>query len=96
MWEYMIVLLCRAFDPGGYGEFQECTLKEAAMAFAASGSAAAVKKMLQRHPYTLMPHVLEILSCFPETLPPKSYADILPKARLPFESLPCIPCLHLI
>ncbi|KAK9916721.1 hypothetical protein WJX75_006244 [Coccomyxa subellipsoidea] len=69
-----------AFDPRGYGEFQECTLKEAAMAFAASGSAAAVKKMLQRHTYTLMPHVLEILSCFPETLPPKSYADILPKA----------------
>ncbi len=50
------------------------------MAFASSGSAAALRKLLQRHSYALMPHMLDILSCFPETLPPKSYIDILPKA----------------
>ena len=50
------------------------------MAFASSGSAAALRILLQRHAYTLMPHLLEILSCFPETLPPQSYIDILPKA----------------
>ena len=71
---------CRVFDPAGYADFRDSSLKEAAMAFASSGSAAAVRKLLQRHPFTLMPHVLDILSCFPETLPPKIYIDILPKA----------------
>lgn len=78
----------RAFDPATYADFRDCTLKEAAMAFASSGSAAALRKLLQRHAYTLMPHLLEILSCFPETLPPKSYIDILPKAGC--LKLPCV------
>ncbi|BDA40884.1 probable neuroblastoma-amplified sequence at N-terminal half [Coccomyxa sp. Obi] len=64
-----------AFDPAAFADFRDCTLKEAAMAFASSGSAAALRKLLQRHAYALMPHLLDILSCFPETLPPKAHVE---------------------
>lgn len=85
MWVRGVV--CRAFDHAGYAEFRDCSLKDAAMEFASSGLTEAVKKLLQRHPYALMPHVLEILSCFPETLIPKSYIGILPKACSPWPLL---------
>ncbi|EIE26521.1 hypothetical protein COCSUDRAFT_64531 [Coccomyxa subellipsoidea C-169] len=57
------------FDPAGYADFRDSSLKEAAMAFASSGSAAAVRKLLQRHPFTLMPHAAREGGLEPPQLP---------------------------
>ena len=39
----------------------------------------AVEKLLSQHPVTLMPHVLHILSAFPETMHPTEFLHLLPQ-----------------
>lgn len=37
----------------------------------------AVEKLLSQHPVTLMPHLLHILSAFPETMHPTDFLPLL-------------------
>lgn len=51
------------------------------MACARASSLERLQKLLQRHAYVLMPSVLDILACLPETLHPSVLQDLLPKVR---------------
>lgn len=55
---------------------------------AASGALGMLGRLLQRHPYALTPHLLDILSCLPETLTPASFAHLLPKVCIPGVAVP--------
>lgn len=72
------------FDPAAFEDFSECVLKAAAAAFAQVGDVAGLGILLARHPYTLMPNLLEILSSLPETMEPKQYASLLPQVSFLF------------
>lgn len=74
---------CRAFEPHAFAQYRDCPLKEITAAFASSGGIEAAATLLQHHPYTLTPHILDILSSFPETLPPKTYLNLLPMVITP-------------
>ena len=57
------------------------SLPQAAAALAAGADLESVETLLQHHPYTLMPHLLDILASVPETVPPGDYLHLLPKVH---------------
>ena len=72
---------CRVFDPTAFRVFRDCSLVQAAAALAAAADLESVETLLQHHPFTLMPHLLDILASVPETVPPSQYLHLLPKVR---------------
>ncbi|GJP76962.1 hypothetical protein CLOP_g7404 [Closterium sp. NIES-67] len=68
------------YDPKQYRIFLLLPLQSAAQRFASAGRISALHILLQRHPFSLSPHLLSLLSSLPETLPPHSYRAILPGA----------------
>ncbi|KAK1272141.1 hypothetical protein QJS04_geneDACA006154 [Acorus gramineus] len=66
------------FSVQGYSKFRVSPLSEAAIALAESGKLGALNLLFKRHPYTLAPSILDILSAIPETVPVQSYGQLLP------------------
>ena len=62
--------------------FRDCSLAQAAAALAAAADLESVNMLLRHHPYTLMPHLLDILASVPETVPPSQYLHLLPKVNI--------------
>jgi hypothetical protein len=58
-------------------------LPKAAAAVAASGNVAGLAVLLARHKTTLAPRLLQLLSALPESLDPRTYASLLPRAAAP-------------
>lgn len=61
-----------------YAKFRVMPVNEAAVALAESGKMGALNLLFKRHPYSLAPYILEILSSIPETLPVQTYGQLLP------------------
>lgn len=55
-------------------------LPKAAAALAAAGNVAGLAVLLQRHKSTLAPRLLQLLSALPESLDPRMYAALIPRA----------------
>ncbi|KAL4300939.1 hypothetical protein S245_060885 [Arachis hypogaea] len=66
------------FSVQEYGKFRVMPISEAAVALAESGKIGALNLLFKRHPYSLSPFMLEILSAIPETVPAETYVQLLP------------------
>ncbi|XP_072965166.1 MAG2-interacting protein 2 isoform X1 [Typha angustifolia] len=66
------------FSPQEYTKFRSTPLTETALVLAESGKIGALNLLFKRHPYTVSPSVLNILSSIPETVPVQSYSQLLP------------------
>ncbi|XP_050231245.1 MAG2-interacting protein 2 isoform X2 [Mercurialis annua] len=58
-------------------------LSEAAVALAETGKIGALNLLFKRHPYSLSPSMLQILSAIPETVPVQTYGQLLPGRNPP-------------
>ena len=67
----------RRFDEGSYKEFRQHSLEEAAMAAARHASVSKLMVLCERHPHRLLPGLLTLLACLPETEPADSYSQLL-------------------
>ena len=70
-------LSCRQFSEPAYREFKQHTLEEAAMAAARAGSVTEVKLLCGSHPQRLIPGMLALLACLPETALHEAYSQLL-------------------
>ncbi|GLT41517.1 hypothetical protein SLA2020_155740 [Shorea laevis] len=61
-----------------YSKFRVMPINEAAATLAESGKIGALNLLFKRHPYSLMPFMLDILSAIPETVPVQTYVQLLP------------------
>ncbi|KAJ0968606.1 hypothetical protein J5N97_025523 [Dioscorea zingiberensis] len=61
-----------------YVKFRVSPLTESAISLAESGKIGALNLLFKRHPYSLSPSILDILSAIPETLPVQTYGQLLP------------------
>ncbi|XP_020256602.1 MAG2-interacting protein 2 isoform X2 [Asparagus officinalis] len=66
------------FSMQEYRKFRAIPLYEAAISLAESGKIGALNLLFKRHPYSLSPKILDILSAIPETVPVQSYGQLLP------------------
>lgn len=66
------------YDAAAYAEYRDADLQQAAQSFAAMGNTRGVAAILRHHPNAVRCHLLATLSCIPETVDPRSYADLLP------------------
>ncbi|GAB2231305.1 hypothetical protein Droror1_Dr00010310 [Drosera rotundifolia] len=67
---------CRVFVQE-YTKFRGVPIQEAAIKLAENGKIGALNSV-RRHPYSLAPYVLEVLSAIPETVPVQTYNQLLP------------------
>lgn len=67
----------RQFSEAGYKEFRQQTLEEAAMAAARSGAFTKLQLLCERHPQRLVPGMLALLACLPETASHEVYSQLL-------------------
>jgi len=88
---------CGRFDEASYKEFRQHTLEEAAMAAARHASVSKVMVLCERHPHRLVPGMLTLLACLPETVPADSYSQLLTLVSCPCpfkqqpDPLPAVP-----
>ncbi|XXG59701.1 hypothetical protein AAC387_Pa04g1737 [Persea americana] len=66
-----------------YGKFRIMPLNEAAITIAESGKIGALNLLFKRHPYSIAPFILNILSAIPETVPVQTYGQLLPGRHPP-------------
>lgn len=66
------------FSSQEYCKFRSVCLAEVALALAESGKIGALNLLFKRHPYSISPRILDILSSIPETVPVQSYGQLLP------------------
>ncbi|XP_065861764.1 MAG2-interacting protein 2 isoform X2 [Euphorbia lathyris] len=66
------------FSMQEYGKFRVLPLSEAAVSLAESGKIGALNLLFKRHPYSLSPSMLQVLSAIPETIPVQTYSQLLP------------------
>ncbi|GAB2213480.1 hypothetical protein Drorol1_Dr00021526 [Drosera rotundifolia] len=71
------MVLCR-FSVQEYTKFRGMPIQEAAIKLAENGKIGALNLLFRRHPYSLAPYVLEVLSAIPETVPVQTYNQLLP------------------
>ena len=71
------IVFCR-FSVQDYAKFRVMPISEAAITLAENGKIGALNLLFKRHPYSLAPSTLEILSAIPETLPVQTYGQLLP------------------
>lgn len=71
------------FSVQEYVKFRDMPLNDAAVKLAESGKIGALNLLFKRHPYSLIPFMLEILSAIPETVPVQTYKQLLPGSRPP-------------
>lgn len=66
-----------------YSRFRNLPVSKAALVLAESGKIGALNLMFKRHPYSLIPSILEVLAAIPETIPVQSYGHLLPSISGP-------------
>ncbi|KAK9292568.1 hypothetical protein L1049_020542 [Liquidambar formosana] len=66
------------FSVQEYSKFRIMPINQAAVTLAESGKIGALNLLFKRHPYSLIPSMLEVLSAIPETVPVQSYGQLLP------------------
>ncbi|KAL0299713.1 UNVERIFIED_CONTAM: MAG2-interacting protein 2, partial [Sesamum radiatum] len=71
------------FSVQEYGRFRDLPVSKAAMLLAESGKIGALNLLFKRHPYSLIPSMLEVLAAIPETIPVQSYGQLLPAISAP-------------
>lgn len=74
---YLLLPLCRAYSPQAYVQLRDCTIAEAASALAAAQRWEELAMLLARHPYVLLPSVLDALAAAPETADPAKLVPLL-------------------
>ncbi|CAA2974675.1 MAG2-interacting 2 [Olea europaea subsp. europaea] len=74
--------LCR-FSVQEYKKFRNVPVREAALALAGAGKIGALNLLFKRHPYSLIPSMLEVLAAIPETIPVQTYRQLLPGTSAP-------------
>ncbi len=75
----VVITLCPhdRFVEATYKEFRQHTLEEAAMAAARRASVSKLMLLCERHPRRLIPGMLTLLACLPETVATDSYSHLL-------------------
>ncbi|GFP88784.1 mag2-interacting protein 2 [Phtheirospermum japonicum] len=71
------------FSVQEYSRFRELPIHKAALVLAESGKIGALNLVFKRHPYSLIPSMLEVLAAIPETIPVQSYGHLLPAISAP-------------
>ncbi|KAL0317965.1 UNVERIFIED_CONTAM: MAG2-interacting protein 2, partial [Sesamum angustifolium] len=71
------------FSVQEYVRFRDLPVSKAAMLLAESGKIGALNLLFKRHPYSLIPSMLEVLAAIPETIPVQSYGQLLPAISAP-------------
>ncbi|XP_051138019.1 MAG2-interacting protein 2 [Andrographis paniculata] len=71
------------FSVQEYSRFRDFPLSKTALVLAESGKIGALNLLFKRHLYSLTPSVLEVLAAIPETIPVKSYGQLLPSISSP-------------
>ncbi|KAE8723929.1 MAG2-interacting protein 2 [Hibiscus syriacus] len=66
------------FSMQEYSKFRVMPMNEAAITLAENGKIGALNLLFKRHPYSLVPFMLDILSAIPETIPVRTYVQLLP------------------
>ncbi|KAB2066968.1 hypothetical protein ES319_A09G195300v1 [Gossypium barbadense] len=66
------------FSVQEYSKFRVMPIDESAIALAESGKIGALNLLFKRHPYSLAPFMLDILDAIPETIPVRTYVQLLP------------------
>lgn len=66
------------FSVPDYCKFRAVPINEASLTIAESGKIGALNLLFKRHPYSLAPFILNILSAIPETVPVQTYCQLLP------------------
>lgn len=61
-----------------YTKFRVLPLNDAAIVLAEGGKIGALNLLFKRHPYSISPFILQILSSIPETISVQSYSQLLP------------------
>ena len=74
---------CSRFEEASYREFRQHTLEEAAMAAAKHASVSKVVLLCERHPRRLIPGMLTLLACLPETVAADVYSQLLSLVSFP-------------
>lgn len=69
-----------SYDPELFSVLRTEPLPKAAAALAAAGNVAGLTVLLQRHKSTLAPRLLQLLSALPESLDPRMFAALIPRA----------------
>lgn len=70
----------RAWSPAAFASLRDCTVAEAASALATAGRLQALPMLLARHPWALLPSMLDVMSAVPETVDAKELAPLLRQA----------------
>lgn len=71
------IVLCR-FSVQEYSKFRVMPINEAAVKLAENGKIGALNLLFKRHPFSLSPYILKILSAIPETIQVQTYCQLLP------------------
>ncbi|KAI3457970.1 hypothetical protein Pfo_014633 [Paulownia fortunei] len=71
------------FSMQEYSRFRDLPISKAALVLAESGKIGALNLLFKRHPYSLIPSMLEVLAAIPETIPVQSYGQLLPAISAP-------------
>lgn len=66
-----------------YSRFRDLPISKAAIVIAEGGKIGALNLLFKRHPYSLIPSMLEVLAAIPETIPVQSYGQLLPTTSAP-------------
>lgn len=66
-----------------YSRFRDLPISKAAIVIAEGGKIGALNLLFKRHPYSLIPSMLEVLAAIPETIPVQSYGHLLPATSAP-------------
>ncbi|KAK4790120.1 hypothetical protein SAY86_017424 [Trapa natans] len=66
------------FSMQEYIKFRNMPINEAAAGLAESGKIGALNLLFKRHPYSLAPWILEVLTAIPETVAVQTYVQLLP------------------
>lgn len=70
-----------------YNKFRSSPINEAAVVLAEKGKIGALNLLFKRHPYSLVPFMLDVLAAIPETVPVQNYAQLLPGNSPPVGTL---------
>ncbi|XP_047972241.1 MAG2-interacting protein 2 [Salvia hispanica] len=71
------------FSMQEYSRFRELAISKAAIVIAEGGKIGALNLFINRHLYSLVPSILEVLAAIPETIPVQSYGHLLPATSAP-------------
>ncbi|KAL4557204.1 hypothetical protein LXL04_035377 [Taraxacum kok-saghyz] len=71
------------FSAQDYTKFRSLPINESAIALAESGKIGALNLLFKRHPFSISPSMLQILSAIPETVPVQTYTQLLPATSPP-------------